>query len=95
MRDHEVDLDQPNDHGQCLLHLLIQDEDTDKVEFVLNPPSDCKSKKADPNKVDGKLGWSPLVLAINQGPTGYEAGIYALLRAKADANMEVEGRTPI
>ena len=36
------------------------------------------------NIVDAKLGWTPLVTAINQGPSGYLEGINALLRMGAD-----------
>ena len=32
---------------------------------------------------------------MNQSPIGYQEGIYELLRAKADPNLEVQKMTPI
>ena len=51
--------------------------------------------KADPNHIDSKYQWTPLVMAINQTANGYEEAILALLKAKADPNMECEGKTPV
>lgn len=95
LKDYEVNIDEPLDNGKCLLHLLIIEEDIDNIKLVLNLKTDYKSKKADPNMIDTKYKWSPLVTAINQGPNGYTDALYELLRAKADPCLEVEGLTTI
>ncbi len=59
------------------------------IKLVTKLPEDYKSKSADPNVIDTKFGWSPLVAAISQGPLGYYDAIFELLRAKADPNLEV------
>lgn len=53
--------------GRGLLHLLIGDEDFSGLELVLSLPKEGYKTitKADLNLVDSKLGWTPLVTAIN------------------------------
>ena len=68
LRDYEINLNDNLENGKSLLHLLIIEEDLVNLKLVLNLPEDFKTKKADPNKIDNKLGWTPLVTAINQGP---------------------------
>lgn len=46
------------------------EEDIDMLKLLLKLPEDYKSKSANANLIDTKLGWSPLVTAINQGPEG-------------------------
>ena len=58
-------------------------------------PEDYKTKSADPDVIDTKLNWSPIVAAINQSPLGFQEAIYELLRAKADPNLVVEDKTPL
>jgi hypothetical protein len=65
LRDFEANINEPLENGKCLLHLLIIEEDLDGIKLVLNLPEDFKTKSADPNKIDNKFGWSPLVTAIN------------------------------
>ena len=66
LRDYEINVNEPLDNGKCLLHLLITEEDIDGIKLVLSFPEDSyKSKRADPNAIDTKFGWSPLVTAIN------------------------------
>ncbi len=65
LRDYEVDTDEVLDNGSCLVHLLINDSESELLREVLTIGEDYKSKKPDPNKIDAKQGWSPLVLAIN------------------------------
>ncbi len=86
LRDYEVKINEPIENGNCLLHLLIMEQELDSLKLVLNLPEDFKTQKADPNLIDKKYSWSPLVTAVNQGPSGYYEGIFELLRAKADPN---------
>lgn len=95
LRDYEIDTNAVTDSGQCLLHLLIQEEDLDMIDLLLNMPSDFKSKKPDPNQVDKKYNWTPLVMAINQGAHGLETVILSLLKAHADTNLACEDKTPV
>lgn len=62
LHDYEVNTDESS-----LLHLLINESETELIEQVLKLDAEYKSAKPDPNKIDAKQGWSPLVLAINQG----------------------------
>lgn len=41
------------------------EEDIELLKLVLKLPEDYKSKSANPDLIDTKLGWSPLVTAIN------------------------------
>jgi hypothetical protein len=41
------------------------EEDIDLLKLLLKMPEDYKTKSANPNLIDTKLGWSPLVTAIN------------------------------
>ena len=66
LKEYEVDINEPSDSGQCLLHSLISDAEEHLLELVLNLPSDFKTQtKADPNIIDKKYNWTPLVMAIN------------------------------
>ena len=92
LTNYEVDVNQPTDKlGRCLLHLLIADENNDDLALVLSIPREGfkTSIKPNLNLIDGKLGWTPLVTAIIQGPTGNQDAINSLLRAGADATLEV------
>ncbi len=96
LREYEVNVNEPLDNGKCLLHMLILEEDIDNIKLLLTlNEEEFKSKRANPNKVDSKFGWSPLITALNQGPQGYNEAVLELLRAKADPNLEVSGLTPI
>lgn len=90
LRDYEVNLNELTDNGYSLLNLAIMEEDIDLIKLVLKPPEGFKtSTPADPNLIDKKLSWSPLVTAISQGPLGYQDALFELLRAKADPNLVV------
>jgi hypothetical protein len=72
LRDYEINLNAPSENGMCLLHLMIIEEDLDGIKLLLSLSDDqYKTKKADPNIIDTKFGWSPLVTALNQGPSGF------------------------
>ena len=71
LRDYDLDLNEPTEKdGRCLLHLLIGEEDLEHLELVLGLPKEGykTSRRPDVNQIDGKLGWSPMIAAINQGP---------------------------
>lgn len=73
LRDYAVDVNELTDSGsRGLLHLLIGDDDISGLELVLSLPREGYKTvtKPDIELVDLKLGWTPLVTAINQGPTG-------------------------
>ena len=96
IKEHEVDLNQITDNGLTLVHMLIIEENREVLDLVLNIPEDFKSKSPNPNLIDKKYGWSPLVLAINQcGQAGFQDLIFSLLRSKADPNLKVDDKTPI
>eukprot|EP00347_Sterkiella_histriomuscorum_P006755 403351555 len=95
IKEQEVNLNELSDSGNSLLNIVIMEEDIDLLKLLLKPPQDFMSKAADPNIIDKKLQWSALVTAINQGPSGCQDAIFELLRAKADPNLEVQGKTPI
>lgn len=62
----ELDPNEPlvdDTYEKILLHVLIEDEETDLVEFILFKAT----IKADPNLVDQKSGLTPLCLAVNEG----------------------------
>ena len=89
-----MDLSEPIEKdGSCLLQMLIAEEDMENLELVLGLPREGykTSKRPDVNQIDQKMGWSPLVAAINQGPRGHQEAISALLRAGADPGLEVDG----
>jgi len=65
IKDQEVDLNVLNEQGNLVLNLVIMEEDIDLLKLLLKLPEDYKTKSADPNQIDTKLGWSPLVTAIN------------------------------
>lgn len=90
LRDYEVNLNALTDAGYSPLNLAIMEEDIELVKLFLRPPENFKTNSpADPNLIDKKLGWSPIVASIQQGPTGYQEALFELLRAKADPNLVV------
>lgn len=59
----DPDLDENDPYKRVLLHILIEDEEEELVDFMLNKAT----IKANPNLIDEKTGLSPLCLAINEG----------------------------
>lgn len=90
MQENDVDLNEPTGERR-LLHMAIGDEDLESVDLILSMPREgYKTKsKVNLNLLDDKLGWTPLVAAINQGARGFQEGIDSLLRAGADPLFEV------
>lgn len=89
INENEVNLNELTDNGSSLLNLVIMEEEIELLKLLLKIPENFKSKSADPNIIDKKLGWSPLITAINQGPSGNQDALFELLRAKADPNLVV------
>ena len=65
LKENEVNLNEPNESGKYLLTLMITEEDLEGIRLILGLNNEFKTKKADPNIIDPKLGWSALVTAIN------------------------------
>lgn len=49
LREYEVNVNDPIENGNCLIHLLIMEQDLDGLKLVLNPPEGFKSMAADAN----------------------------------------------
>jgi ankyrin repeat protein len=79
LNPNEPCVDKNDPFQRVLLHVLIEDEETDLVEFILFKAT----IKADPNLVDQKSGLTPLCSAINEG---YIEIVKYLLKAGADVN---------
>ena len=80
--------DPENPDGRPLLHLAIEEEKVEVVDYLLNQAE----IKADPEFIDSKTGITPLCLAIQSG--SLEA-VKLLIAAGADPNRPVDFMTPL
>jgi ankyrin repeat protein len=76
--------------GLGLLHRMIIWHSIDSVKFLLNPPPNSKTPKANPNLVcNSERHWTPLAYAV-QNPITFETGVAELLTVGADVNFKDE-----
>ena len=88
----EIDPNDPkinsnNPLERVILHVLIEEEETDTIDFLLNHAA----IKADPNTIDKKTSLTPLCSAIQDG---YLEIAKLLVKAGADIDTPSEGMTP-
>ena len=83
----DPDVDPSDPDQRVLLHILIEDEETELIDFILN-----KSEiKADPNLIDKKTLLTPMCFAIQEG---YHNIVKLLVEAGADVDLPSDNMTP-